>query len=464
MNRYRKLIGNSVVFAIGNLGSKLIAFLLVPFYTFVLTKEQFGTVDIITTSLNLLLPLITLSVFDSVFRFALDGKQNHDEIFFNGLVISTVGAILGTLIIPILLILKIPMPIYSYVLLVSSAFLNLFLNFARSIGQVKSFALAGILGTIITAVSNVILLYFFQQGVAGYLLSMIIANVSVIGYLAIVTKTWTRINFATIDKKIITSMIKFSVPLIPNAFSWWINSSADKYFILFFIGASANGIYAVASKIPTLLNIVNQIFFQSWQISAVEEFESSDASAFYTKTFNHFLSFQFIGMAGIILILKPLMSVVVSPVYFISWKYIPFLLLTVVYSSLSGFLGTTYTASKKTVGIFLTTMAGAIANILFGFLFVPVFGLQGASFAGCLSFGIVLLIRLFDTRKFMPIHLDIKLTILNHVAVGLMIYLLFSDFQSSYMYLCEALLFGVVIFVNRSLLVKLLNFRKSNQK
>lgn len=456
MNRYKKLLGNSAIFAIGSLGSKLISFILVPLYTYVLTKEQFGTVDLITTSVNLILPIITLSAFDAVFRFVLDKNENENKVLVNGLLISFQGALIGLLIIPILTFMHVPMPIYIYGMLVSGAFLSLFLNFTRAINKVKIFAIAGILGTLVIAASNILFLVILHKGVQGYLLSIIISNTTVIVYLMSMVGIIHRIKYKYIDKKLAMSMIVYSIPLIPNAFSWWINSSADRYFILAFVGASANGIYAVASKIPSLLNLINQIFFQSWQMSAVEEYGSGDASKFYSKTFNYFMDFQFIGSAGLLLVLKPLMAVIVSPTYYVAWKYIPFLLLAVVYSSLSGFLGTTYTAAKRTSGIFLTTMIGAVSNLVFGFILVTFFGLQGASLAGTFSFAIVLIVRLYDTRRFMPIHVNKQRMLLNHIIVLSMIIILFLDMNIVYSQCLELLLFVVILIFNRKIFLKLL--------
>lgn len=457
MGRYRKLLGNSAVFAIGSLGSKLIAFLLVPFYTFVLSKQEFGTVDLITTSVNMLLPIISLSIFDAVFRFILDKNGNQDAIFVNGLFVTIVGSMIGVLLIPMLNFFHVSFSGYIYLMLITSAFLSLLLNFTRAIGHVKSFALAGILGTLITAGANVVLLYVFRAGVVGYLTSIIFSNILVCLFLVIVTKLWSHLNWRDINKTLMIAMITYSIPLIPNAFSWWINSSADRYFILIFVGAAANGIYAVASKIPSLLNVVNQIFFQAWQMSAVEEYESGDASKFYSKTFNYYMEFQFICVAGILLILKPMMSVIVSPAFYVSWKYVPFLLLAVVYSSLSGFLGTTYLAAKNTTGVFVTTSIGAIVNIIFGLMFVSLFGLQGASFAGALSFLIVLMIRLHDTQKFMPIALDKRNFILNHIVLLTFIGIIFISKQCLYSYLLEGLMFTVVLLINRKIIIETFN-------
>lgn len=425
MSKYRKLLKNSMVFAIGNLGSKLISFLLVPFYTYVLTRSQFGTVDLISTGVNMLLPIISLSIFDAVFRFTLDKKEDKNVILSNGITISIVGCLFALLFIPFFTFLNIPIPVYIYVLLVSSAFSSLLSNFSRAINQIKTFAFAGILGTIVTALGNILLLWYFKFGIQGYILSLILANISMILFLGYRIKVFDRFRIKYINKNILKRMIIYSLPLIPNAFSWWVNSSADRYFILAFVGTGANGLYAVANKIPSLLNILNQIFFQSWQMSAVEEYDSNDASKFYSETFNYYLTFQFIGAAALLIILKPLMQIIVAPSYFISWEYIPFLLLSVVYSSLSGFLGTTYTAAKRTSGIMVTTFIGAVINIIFGFCFVPLFGVQGASIAGLISFGTVLVIRLHDTKVFMPIKVNLLSTLTNHFFFILMIFSLF---------------------------------------
>lgn len=460
MERYKKLLGNSAIFALGNLGSKLISFVLIPFYTFVLSRSQFGTVDLITSGTNFLLPVITLSIFDAVFRFTMDKHQDKKIIFMNGLVISFVGCLVGILIIPVLSAFDVPMPLHIYMLLISSAILNLFSNFARAIGKVKIFAFGGILGTLVTASANVILLFVFRTGVEGYLNSIIIANLAVILFFIVMTKSSIKIDFNYVNKNIIYKMLIYSLPLIPNAFSWWINSSADKYFILLFIGPAANGIYAVASKIPTLLNVVNQIFFQSWQISAVEEVKSEDASAFYSKIFNYFWSVQFIGIGIILFILKPLMTIIVAENYDSAWKYVPFLLIAVMYSSMSGFLGTTYTAVKRTRGIFITTIIGSICNIIFGLIFVPIFGIQGASFAGLLSFGVVLLIRIIDTRKFIVIKTDIYNITLNHLFIFLMIYILFTIENQNVLQISELIVLGFVLIINYKIFKPLLRIKR----
>lgn len=463
MNRHGKLFKNSVIFAIGNLGSKLISFILVPFYTFVLTKSEFGTVDLISTSVNLFTPIITFSIFDAVFRFTLEKGEEKNKILSNGMVVSIFGSALALLCLPILTSFGIPFSNYLILLLISTVFLNLLSNFARANEQVKVFALSGIIGTVVTAGLSVVLLSFLHLGIRGYLLALLFSNIVTIIFLGYMTKLSSRIRLKYVNIEVLKRMLTYSIPLIPNAFSWWINTSADRFFILAFVGAAANGIYAVASKIPSLLTLINQIFFQSWQMSAVEEFRSNDASDFYSNVFNAYLTLQFICATMILVILKPLMEILVAESYFISWRYIPFLLLAVIYSSISGFLGTTYTAAKKTTAILFTTLIGAVLNIIMGFILVPFFGIQGASLASGFSFGIVALIRLINTKQFLVIKVNWVKVCVYHVQFIVMVTLLFTLKDIVYLESLLVVLVVVGILINARELRQIVNNIKTSR-
>ncbi|WP_225441013.1 polysaccharide biosynthesis protein [Lacticaseibacillus rhamnosus] len=113
-NRYSRLLGNSALFAIANLGTKLIQFLMVPLYTYALTVRQYGVVDLLLTTVTMLTPIVSLSVFDAVFRFSMDKDPDLSAIFSNGVLITLAGFVLVLIISPINLIVRIPY--YSYFL------------------------------------------------------------------------------------------------------------------------------------------------------------------------------------------------------------------------------------------------------------------------------------------------------------------------------------------------------------
>ena len=58
MSKYLYLIKNIGVLTLSNLGSKILAFLLIPLYTSVLSTEQYGVFDLAQTTVSLCIPIL----------------------------------------------------------------------------------------------------------------------------------------------------------------------------------------------------------------------------------------------------------------------------------------------------------------------------------------------------------------------------------------------------------------------
>ena len=78
-NKYTKLLKDTVVFAIGGIGSKVILFLLVPLYTNYLSTQEYGTADLIFTVSQFIIPFVSLVVFDATVRFALSKNEKKED-------------------------------------------------------------------------------------------------------------------------------------------------------------------------------------------------------------------------------------------------------------------------------------------------------------------------------------------------------------------------------------------------
>ena len=74
---------------------------------------------------------------------------------------------------------------------------------------------------------------------------------------------------------------RYSLPLAPNSLCNQIQTTVSRFIITGVLGISASGLYAAASKIPNLLNVLQQIVQQAWQLSTFQEFKSSVLKHFY---------------------------------------------------------------------------------------------------------------------------------------------------------------------------------------
>ncbi|MCV3296569.1 oligosaccharide flippase family protein [Oenococcus kitaharae] len=436
-----------MIFAIGNLGSKLVNFLLVPLYTYALSTRQFGLVDLITATVSVAAPIISLSISDAVFRFAMDKFENKSRIFTNSLFFAIVTGALSFLALPLLLWIHVPFGVFLLTITFLTNIFSILQNFVRAVGRVKVFALAGIVGTIVLGASNILLLMIFHLGVDGYLWSILFSILFSIFFVVFASHIWCYIKISALSLRDITRFLKYSIPLIPNGLSWWLTNDASRFFILFFVGVSGNGLFAVANKIPTILNVLFSIFAQAWQISAIDEFANKNSEKFYSKVFDLLISFSFILVAVFTLLIHPFMFLYVSPKFYSAWQFVPMLLLAATYSNFSSFLGTAYLAAKKTSGILITTMSGMAVNLLVSLTLIPQIGVHGAGIGGALGFLVASLIRLYQTRSFIKITVNWQNAIFSQLLVLSMIFI--SLFKFDFHYTINIFLFISLIVVNR---------------
>ena len=198
-------------------------------------------------------------------------------------------------------------------------------------------------------------------------------------------------------------MLKYSVPLIPNGLSWWINTSSDKFFITYFFGVGASGLYTVAYKIPSLLTTVTQIILNAWQISAVEDFGTEKAKRFFTKIYNYYFTLTLSLVSIIVVLTKIISRILFQDEFYDAWIFVPLLMAAYFFHDLSAFVATIYTTAKKTKMLSYTTIIGAVINIILNFYLIPKGGALAAVITTLISYFIVWIIRLLHSRKIMKL-------------------------------------------------------------
>ena len=267
MSKYSKLIKNTGVFFIANFGSKILAFLLVRFYTEFLSTQEYGIIDLLTTTSSLAFPIVTLCVTEAVLRFSIDDKDNRGKILTNGLLVAFIGNFVFVFSAPLFVRLDAfaDNVWWIYLLTLSNSLYTISAHFSRGIGQSKLFAMSGVVHTILQLGLNILFLAAFSWGIKGYLVASVLANVVTTFFVLIFGKLHIYI-IRNIDKKYLKTMLIYAMPLIPNSIFWWMMQSANRYIILYLLSSADNGLYAVANKIPTLITTFSGIFFQAWQI------------------------------------------------------------------------------------------------------------------------------------------------------------------------------------------------------
>ena len=410
-NKYKTLLSNTMLISLGTFGSKLLVFFMVRFYTGYLTSADYGTADLITQSANLLLSVISMGITDGVFRFAINHVKHRRRIFSIGLYTITLGGLLLFGILPLLgLVPKMNLKPYLWLIglyIMASCYHTLCAQFIRAEGKTALFAVQGMINTAIVIILNIIFLAVAHMGITGYVLSIVLADIFCAIMLFVREKLWRQLMLNP-GWAYWKEMLLYSIPMIPATIFWWITSVSDRYMVTGFISESANGIYAVSYKLPTILTLVSGIFMEAWQFSAVSESvgDRREHTRFFSRVWCAFQAVMFLAAGAITALAKPAVHVLAAPSYFEAWKYVPVLSAAMVFSSLVSFLGSVYMVEKNSMRTFLTAMVGAVLNIILNLILIPgPLGIQGAAIATCASYLVVFLIRAADVRRFIPFKL-----------------------------------------------------------
>ena len=407
-HKYKTLLSNTFLISLGTFGSKLLTFVMVRFYTGVLTPADYGTADLIMQTANLLLPLVSLGITNGVFRFALDRKEQRRSIFTIGFYTILVGSLILLAALPLL---SNSESLREYTLLIgvytlASCLHSLCAQYIRAEGKTALFAVQGIINTALVIGFNITFLLVFRMGVFGYVMSVVAADGICTLFLVLREKLW-KLWLPKPEGQLWNAMLRYSIPLIPATIFWWITSVSDRYMVAYFLGTDANGLYAVACKIPTVLTLLSTIFMEAWQFSAIQE-ATGDREVhirFYTQVWSAFLAVMVMAGSVIIVLCRLEIRMLSTQQYYEAWKYIPTLSMAMVFSAFSSFMGSVYVVTEKSRLSLWTALWSALANIFLNFLLIPRIGIQGAAIATLASYVLCFAIRAVTSRRLIPFTL-----------------------------------------------------------
>lgn len=446
MNRTKQLAKNTAIISIGKAATQLITFFLLPLYTKLLSTEEYGIVDLLNSLVVFLLPIVTLQVEQAVFRFLIDNRDNELEkkkiltttfvqIIFQFLILCIIYAIIQKYIeneYKIFLILNI------FAHMISSMMLQI----SRGVGSNKDYAISSFIISVVNVTLNVILIAFVKIGAYGLLIANFTSNCLGGLYVIFKLRLYKYINFKFIDIKILKEMLKYSLPLIPNALSWWVVNASDRIIVTYYMGAGMNGIYTAANKFSTAYVTVYNIFNLTWTESLAMAVNSEDKEQFINKVMNVIFKLFSSACIGIIACMPFVFPIMIDDKFAEGYNQVPIMMLGSLFNVLVALISAIYIAEKKSSKLAKTTILAAIINIIINLALIKYIGLYAASISTLIAYLAVFIYRFIDIRKDIKIRFDIKPAIL----IGIAVIIVFITYYTNNIILNICMLIATVIF------------------
>lgn len=465
-NASARLAKNTVIYMIGNLGSKILQVLILPLLTAVLLTEEYGYYDLIVTTINLITPIATLQLVEAMFRYLFGGSEEEKRVTISSVTAAlVVGMTILAAVIALIQMFGIDLkyPFLIYLNYITNILFDYMQKIARCQQRNSLVAVSGVINTSVMLAVEAMALLVFKMRVDGMLLANCVSYFVAVLYLEYKLRIEEYLSIAAVNVKRVKELLKYSLPLVPNSVCWWVVSACDRYVISFFLSISANGIYSIAGKFSQMLSMITSVFQMAWQESSIIESDKATRDEFYTKTFDSYMRFLLSGYVVLLPIIRLAMSFLVAEEYRIGYLYNPLLLLGAVFSAFSQFYGSAYLAFKKTGGALSTTIIAAIINVTVGACLISKIGLYAPALGTTCAFLAQWLLRANQMKDYFRVKINTK--VLSFMAPTMIVYYALYYKDSVVLHLTMLLVASIVFCtVNREMIRKILATVKKKVK
>lgn len=435
MGKETQLIKNTLLYAVGNIGSKVLMFLIVPLFTFYLTTDEMGEYDLVVSVVSLGAPVLIWSIYEGVYRWSVEDPEGSRKYIRYGLVVEFRNlAIFSICFLALMFFIPIR---YGYVILLSLIFtcLDAYVQrVTRALGNTKWYAISGLLYTGVYLTTSLSMVIALDYGVTALLLAVAIGHAASAVFLVASQKNFFLCKAEKLSKEEKSRVRKYSIALVPNDICWWIVGLSDRIFIFAFGGATANGIYSISQKFPTVISMMTSVFYNAWQDQSLSNYSHEAKDEYYTKVFSIYSRVLFLLCLCLIPATKYFVLLFMEASYHEAWMYVMPLYLGAVFSSLSAFLGVGYLGSKESGKSFTTTALGAAVNVLLNAVLMPVFPSHAvliASITTAVSYLVVLVVRIIHTKAYFSIkYRPVELSLLFSANIACGFVLCFTNYTA----------------------------------
>jgi O-antigen/teichoic acid export membrane protein len=413
-----QLSRESLVYGLSAAASKLIGFVLVPIYTHLLSPQDFGTLNLITTGTTILASLLILGLDNAsaLNYYATDDPAERRVVastflYFELGVASLVCAVLLLLAYPLTLLVFGDPAFTGYVQLgvagvPFAVFVTLFLDVSRLARLPWRYLMLSVCNLLLTAALIVPALAWLHLGIGGVLGATLIGSAvfSLAG--GWMTRTlYTRVLSVPLLKR----MLRTGLPLVPVTIAYWVINFSSLWFLYHMATQPLDqvALLALATRLCAPVVLVVTAFQIAWVPFSLSIARQEAAGTVYARTLLYYLAGAFTMLLLLTICAVPLVEIFATPAYLPAVQVLALVGLSSIAYGAYYIIGTGVNLSGKTIHIGWTTVVAALLNIGLNLLLIPVLGFGGAAIAGCVANILAVTLLYTQAQRLYPVPYDL---------------------------------------------------------
>ena len=467
MSTLKKFAGQTVVYGLSTIISRLLNFILTPIYVSIYPARVYGIFTTMYAWASMLNAVLAFGMETTFFRYlnkyegAEDKRKVYTTTFFFVLGIALFFLLISSFFAGNVAIwmhdgsltsvedYKLFILIFIWILVIDAISVIPFAKI-RADGRPGRYALIKLINVISFVSLNLIFLFvipwlikngsefsWYRPGWVGYVfVSNLMASVfTLILLLPELLKLGYKMNGALLKE-----MIYYSFPILIANLSFIVNENSDKIFLKKLLdgdfGTQEVGIYGAVCKIAVFLSI----FIQAFRLGAEPFFfshaKNKNSGETYASIMNYFviaICLIFVSLVANIEILKYFIkgSGAEKEVFWSGLKVVPVLLLGYVSLGIYMNLSIWYKLSDQTkYGLYISGI-GALLTIILNIIFIPRFSYVASAWISLTAYASMMVISYVLGQRNYPIPYNVKKIVTYLVASVIIVFLSFNVFNRS---------------------------------
>lgn len=428
---FQKLFKQTFIYGLATVLPRMFSFLLVPLYTDLLPKEEYGAIIVIYAYFVLFNVILAYGMETAFFRFYNKSEKKKTVVSTSGwsLFLSSF-LILGLAFLArenISAWTEIPIKYISFIIgiLLLDALAIIPFAYLRAREKPIKYAIIKILNVIINLGLNLVFLLWLENWSAennfwqkiyipDFEISyVLIANLVASGVtLLLMLPFYFKLRFC-FDVPLWKKMMRYAFPILIAGMAFSINEAFDKILLDFLlpedIAKAEIGAYGACYKLAVFMTLFTFAFRLGIEPFFFSHAGSENARATYAAITKYFVVFGTTILVTVMVFLDFLKELIIrDETYWEAMGIVPMILLANLFLGIYFNLSVWYKITDRTKFAAWISLAGAVLTIVLNFMLIPVLGYFGSAIATLAAYASMMFLSFYYGKKYYPIPYDLK--------------------------------------------------------
>ncbi|MFW8600778.1 oligosaccharide flippase family protein [Desulfobacterota bacterium M19] len=393
----KKIISHGKIYLTGTILQRSVSFIMLPIYTRCLTPSDYGTIELLSMTLDFVGIILGLRIGEAIFRYYADYKNKTDknEVISTALWLVAILNVAGFLFIaagakPISTMVfgnteQIRNLLLFALTMLMQGFIGIPMTYIRARQRPWLFVVFSTIKLTLQLGLNILFVVYLRLHVEGVIYSAIISALLMGCMLGFYTLKECGIRFSRQKAR---RLISFSLPMMATGIIAFYITFGDRYFLRFYSGGlNEVGVYSLGYKFGFMLMFLIVMPFASiWDSEKYNIAQKKTAKEEFQKIFIIYSTVVILACICISLYVKNLLHIMSAPSFWGAAQIVPVILGAYLANAFSQFVNLGILLRHKTIEITYGTIIAAGVISLGYFLLIPRYGAMGAAWATLLAF------------------------------------------------------------------------------